>query len=423
MVLRRVLLAIAALAVVLLPLPGLASDEQPQQPACQGSGCGAKPASAQRWAVRLAGTWSAGTGDGAAGNGATGNGGTVPAAGQAYVAAGGGVAALGTGLSVTGYTLARGAEPELWQTTLNAPAGAVIMSVRAWPGVITVGLLAPGGHSRTEVVLDALTGQELRRYPAAVFGGAVSASKATTVVIGPAAVTGYDNATGRVRWQHTTAAGQSWQADGQTLYVAQSPGGYLGSSPVTALKVINLTTGTERIVGSPLGRPFSGTLAIAEDGAVLFASPAGVTAYSGSTGGALWAMRAAVPEGTDPAARLVYLTSAAGALTGVDPLTGIVRASIPGSAVAGSAGIYVVRSGIALGIDSGANGTAWGYNVAAGRVTWTSPPLPWPHFYSDLSGLGGSAAVSGDVAVVTMCLHLAASPGLCADPKLVAFTL
>ena len=79
---------------------------------------------------------------------------------------------------------------------------------------------------------------------------------------------------------------------------------------MTALQVINLATGTERMLSSPLGSPFSGTLAIAADGAVLFASPAGVTAYSGSTGGMLWTKPGAVPEGTDPAAGLVYLTSA-----------------------------------------------------------------------------------------------------------------
>ena len=373
--------------------------------------------SALRWTVGLSGTWSAGTGPGS-----TGDGGTVPAFGQqAYVAVGGGVAVLGTGLDLTGYTLSRG--KKLWNTTLGAPDGTVIMSVRAWPGVITVGLLAPGGRSRTEVVLDATTGIELRRYPAAVFGGAVTASKATTVIIGPAAVTSYDNATGRVRWQHKTAGGQSWQADGLTFYMAQSSGGYLSSSPVTALQVINLATGTERMLSSPLGRPFSGTLAIAADGAVLFASPSGVTAYSGSTGGVLWAEPGAVPEGTDPAAGLVDLTSPGGALAGVDPLTGTVRAAVPAATAAGAAGLYVVRDGVALGLDSGANGTAWEYNMAQGRVAWTSPALPWPHFFADLSGLGGSAALAEDMVVVTACPHLAASPGVCADPELVALNL
>ena len=129
------------------------------------------------------------------------------------------------------------------------------MSVRAWPGVVTVGLLAPGGRSRTEVVLDATTGNEVRRYPAAVLGGAVAASKADDRRHRPGRVTSYTNATGRVRWQHKAVGGQSWQADGQTLYLAESAGGYLSSSPVTALQVINLATGTERMLQFPPRQP------------------------------------------------------------------------------------------------------------------------------------------------------------------------
>jgi hypothetical protein len=408
------MVAVALLAVVLFPLRVLASDTPARQPACQGSGCHAQPVSAQRWAAGLSGIWSAGTGPGT-----TGDGGTVPAIGQAYVAVGGGVAVLGTGLSVTGYTLSSG--KELWQTALDAPLFTEVMSVRAWPGVITVGLLAPDGRSRTEVVLNAATGNQVRRYPAAVFGGVVAASKSTTVIVGPAAVTSYNNATGRVRWQDKTAGGQAWQVDGQTLYMAESPGGYLGSSQVTALRVMDLATGTQRLLSSPFGRPFAGTLAMAADGAVLFASPSGVTAYSGSTGGVLWAKHGAVPEGTDPAAGLVDLTLAGGALAGVAPETGTVRASVPASAAA--AGLYVVRDGVALGLNTGANGTAWEYDMAKGQVTYTSPALPWPHFYSDLSGLGGSAAVSGDMVVVTACPRLASSPGMCDDPELVAFSV
>jgi hypothetical protein len=413
---RRVGVAVALLIVVLFPLPVLASDTPAVQRACPGGGCGAKPVSAQLWAVTLSGAWSAGTGPGV-----TGDGGTVPADAQAYVAVGGGVAVLGTGLSVTGYKLSTG--KQLWQTAIDAPFGTQIMSVRAWAGVITVGLLAPDGRSRTEVVLNATTGNQVRRYPAAVFGGAVAASKSTTVIIGPATVTSYNNATGLVRWQHKTAGGQAWQVDGQKLYMAESPGGSLGSSQVTALRVIDLATGTQRMLSSPLGRPFSGTLAIAADGAVLFASPAGVTAYSDSTGGTLWSKRDAVPEGTDPAAGLVDLTLPGGVLAGVDPSTGRVRASVPASAATGAAALYVVRDGVALGLSGGADGTAWGYNMAKSGVGWTWPTLPWPHFFSDLSGLGGSAAVSGDTVVVTACQRLASSPGLCAHPELVAFKL
>jgi hypothetical protein len=344
----------------------------------------------------------------------------VPAAGQAYVAVGGSLAVLGTGLSVTGYTLTAG--KQVWQTTLAASPGTAIVSVRAWQDVVTVGLLAPDGRSRTEVVLDATTGDPLRRYQAAVFGGAVAASRSTTVIVGTSSVTGYDNATGRVRWQHGTAVGESWQVDAETLFLADAGRAGQGTSQATALAVIDLSTGTERQLNAPLGAPFSGTLAgTAGAAVVLFASSAGVTAYNGSTGGVLWSVPHAVPEGTDPVTGLVDLTLAGGALAAVDPLTGTVLASVPASAVAGAAGLYVVRAGVALGLDSGANGTAWGYDMTKGQVAWTSPPLPWPHFFSDLSGLGGSAATSGDMVVVTACARLAAAPGTCADPELVAF--
>jgi hypothetical protein len=417
LVIRRAGIALVLLIVVLFPLPVLASDTPPRQPPmCQGDGCRATPVSAERWAERLTGPWSAGTGPET-----TGDGGTVPAVGQAYVAVGGGAAVLGLRLSVTAYNLSSG--KQLWQTTLDATIGTAIVSVRAWPDVITVGLLAPDGRSRTEAVLNASTGRQLRRYPAAVFGGAVAASKSTTVVVGSTAVTSYDNATGGVRWQHGTAGGQAWQTDGQTLYMAESAAGYLGSAPVTTLRVIDLATGTQRSLSSPLGRPFSGTLALAADGAVLFASPGGVTAYSGSTGGELWSEGHAVTEGTDPLSGLVDLTLSTGALAEVDPFTGTVQAEVPSSVAASGAGLYVVRDGVAFGLNGGGSGTAWGYGMPKGQVTWTSPPLPWPHFFSDLSGLGGSAAVDSDVVVVTACARLASSPGICAEPELVAFSV
>lgn len=415
-------LALVMLVVVLVPLPVLASDTPQRPPACEGSGCRAQKVSALRWAEPLVGTWPAGTWSAGTGPGTTGDGGTVPVDGQgAYLAVGDGIAVVGTGLSLTGYDQDTGRER--WETTLTAPVGTEIVSVRAWPGVITVGLLAPGGHSRTEAVIEAATGKEFRHYPAAVFGGAVTASSTTTVIIGRTTVTSYDNATGRVRWQRTTSGAQSWQADGQRLYLAEAPGGYLNSSPVTAVKVINLSTGTEQVLSSPLGQPFSGTLAMAADGAVLFASPAGMTAYSESTGDALWSEPGWVPEATDPVAGQVDVTAANGALLGVDPHNGAVLASVPAGVATGAAALYVVRDGVALGLDGGANGAAWGYDMSTGQVTWTLPALPWPHFFSGTAGLGGSAAASGDLVVVTACPHLAASQGICADPELVAFTV
>ena len=281
------MLAAALLAVLFFPVPGPASGQPPA--ACHG--CRVPPASAERWVSALSGAWTAG--DGAAG--------TVPLSGQAYVAVGGGVAAVGAGLTVTGYGLRNG--ESLWQLTLNAPAGSSIMSVRAWPGVVTAGIIAKGGRTRTEVVIDAATGAVLRQYPAAVFGGAVAASAATAVVVGPASVTSYDNGNGRVRWRRPAGVGQTWRADGDILYVAESAGGYLAAAPVTSLRVINLETGAERTLHSPLGDAFSGTLAVAADSAVLFTSAAGVTAYSGSTGEMLWSMPERGPRGRGPVGR------------------------------------------------------------------------------------------------------------------------
>lgn len=413
---RRVVLAVALVVLILVPLPVLASDTPPRQAGCAGSGCHAQAVHARLWAARLAGTWSAGTGPGTVGDG-----GTVPVNGQgAYLAVGSGLVTVGTGLTLTGYDEDNGSRR--WQTTLAAPAGTEIMSVRAWPGAITVGLLAPDGRSRSEAVLDPATGTELRSYPAAVFGGAVSASTATTVVIGTNTVTSYNNATGRIRWQHTTGGDESWQADGQTLYLAQAPGGPPGSSPVTALNVINMETGAERVLSSPLGQPFSGTLAMATDGAALFASSAGVQAYDGETGRELWDQAGWIPEGADPAGREADFATTDGALVAADPRTGHVRATAPAAAATGTAAFYVVRDGVAFGLNSGANGDAWGYDMATRKVTWTWPALPWPHFFSDPSGLGGSAAASGDIVAVSTCPTLA-SPGICADPELVAFKI
>jgi hypothetical protein len=389
--LRRGVLAVVLLAVAFFPVPGAASGQQ--APACHG--CRTQPANAARWTSRLPGQWMAG-------DGATG---TVPVSGQAYVAVGGGMAVVGAGLTVTGYGLRDG--HLLWQVTLTGPAGASIMSVRAWPGVVTAGLAGPSGQTRTEVVLDSATGIELRRYRAAVFGGAVAASPASSVIIGPTAVTSYDNVTGAVLWRLTIGADQAWRADGGTLYVTQSPGGYLASAPVTGLRVIDLRSGSERTLDSPPGHPFTGTISVATEGVVLFTSADGVTAYSASTGGTLWSMPGVVPEGADPVTHLTYLTRADGVLVGVDPLSGTVKAKVSGSTAGGSAGIYVVRGGVALGLDSGQGGEAWGYNFAAGRVTWTAPGLPWPHYFSDLSGLGGSAALAGDMVVVAACARLA----------------
>jgi hypothetical protein len=388
-------LALALLGVAFIPLAGNASG--PPAAACAGPACQA-PASPQRWAVPLTGSWAVGSGLA----------GTYPLSGQAYVAAGDGVAAVGDGLTVSAYRLATGALA--WQETLGGfGPGAAVMSVRAWPGVVTAGVAGRGG-TRTEVVLDAGTGVPLRRYPAALFGGTVAASATTTIVIGTSSVTSYDNRTGKVRWQRPADSRQAWRTDGDDLYITESAGGYLAGAPVTGLRVIDLATDNERTLSSPASSPFRGTLAGVVAGVVIFSAPDGVSAYSGATGALLWTRGGVVPEGTDPGEGLAYFTSASGSLLGLSPLTGRVTRSVSGATAPGGGGLYVVRGGVALGLDSGASGQAWGYSLVAGRVTWTAAGLPWPHYFADVSGIGGSAATVGDTVVIAACGRLAPAP-------------
>jgi hypothetical protein len=328
----------------------------------------------------------------------------------AYLSVGDGVVAVGSGLTVTGYSSKTGALR--WRVTLAGfPAGAAIVSVRTWPGEVTAGVSyrASGGPERTEVVLSDPAGAQTGRYPAAAFGGAVAGGPQDTVIVGPAEVTSYDNATGHIRWQRSTGqVAQAWRTDGGSLYVTDSAAGYVGSAPVTALRRIDLATGAELLVRPLESLSFAGTLSAAFDGVVLFSSAAGVTAYDGLTGDELWAINGAVPEGADPRQERIYLTRGSN-LIGVGPWTGRINATASGSAVNGSAGVYVVRGGMALGLDQGANGDAWGYNIAAQRVTLTSAGLGWPHYFVDLSGVGGSADPASNLVVIAACPQLAPS--------------
>jgi hypothetical protein len=395
--LRRWVLALVLLGVALVPYPAQSAASGPPAPACR-SGCrsGAVP-SMVAWTRPLPGSWDV----------VPGLTGTVPAAGLAYVSVGHGVAALGIGLTVYGYSAGSGAL--LWTQALTGfPADAAIVSVRTWPGEVTAGVTyTSAGHlQRTEVVFSAASGSPTGRYPAALFGGAVGGSAQYTVIVGATAVTSYDNTTGRIRWQRPTGpVEQAWRTDGSSLYVAESASGFLGSAPVTALRRIDLATGAEYVVQSLEGVSFPGTLSAAFDGVVLFSSAGGVTAYNGTTGAWLWFKGGAVPEGTDPRRQRIYLTEGSN-LVGVNPLTGRVTATASGSAVNGSAGVYVVRDGVALGLDQGAGGDAWGYDVSAQRVTLAAPGLPWPHYFVDPDGVGGSADPASSTVVIAACIQL-----------------
>src|SRR5215469_16134071 len=236
-------LSFAAVLVVAAITPGQASSGSLGQ--CQNNPCVA--AGTVRWARLLPGSW-------VAQNGMTG---TTPAQGQAYAAVGSDVAAVGLGTTVAAYAAGTG-EP-LWTTGLTGfQPGAAIMSVRVWPGVVTIGVALPAaagpgtgsatGPVRDEVVLRATTGRLVRAYPAAQFGGAVAASGARTVIVGQHSVTSYANHTGKVVWSRPTGpVPQAWQVDGNHLYMAVPAGGHL-SGTVAALRRIDLNTGAEREV-------------------------------------------------------------------------------------------------------------------------------------------------------------------------------
>jgi outer membrane protein assembly factor BamB len=394
-------------------IPSRASSA-PSKP-CAGSSC--RTSGRVRWTARLPGSWVA----------QPGLTGTVTRQDSPYAAESSQVAAVGFGTTVLAYSAGSGTP--LWQDELTGfPAGSSIVSIRAWSGVVTAGVDVPGGKPgrsvRREVVLAAGTGVRRDTYPAALYGGAVSADARHTVVVGSRSVTSYDNATGKPLWrQGTGSAEQAWRVDGSELYVTESTDGYLGSAPVTALRRINLETGNERVV-SPPGQAFAGQLSLATDGVVVFAGPTGLTGYVGSTGQLLWHRTGVLPEFVDVEPPTLYVASGASgaSLVGIDPVSG---GDTTKQAAPGSAGLYAVRGGIALGLDQGALGDAWGYSFATRRVVWTSERLPWPHFFVDLSGLGGSADPSSDTVLLAACARVgtaasatAAPP--CARPELVA---
>jgi hypothetical protein len=194
--------------------------------------------------------------------------------------------------------------------------------------------------------------------------------------------------------------------------MAESAGADLGAAPITALRRIDTAAGVQRQILPRLApdagisaannpEAFEGTLDGAFDGVVLFSAAAGVTAYDGATGIELWTVPDSVPEGTDPEQNEIYLARGT-TLLEVSP-AGRIEATAPDL----GGGMYVVRDGFALGLDPGSAGAAWGYDIGAERVALSAAGLGWPHYFADLSGIGGSADPDGDLVVIAAC----AQPG------------
>jgi hypothetical protein len=426
----------AALAVLLAAVLTAAIVITRLGSACRGgtSACAAR--NYVRWSRSLGGSWIAQ--DGVEG--------TVLSQGQAAVAAGDGVAVIGFGLTLSVYDVSTGF-PRWTQSLAGMPAGSAITSVRAWRGVVTVGVSMPSGAAptditgssaagtaagasgsalaRREIVLDAVTGKQLRAYDAAASGGAVLAGVKRTVVVGDTAVTSYLNKTGRATWRDPTgAAGQAWRVAGRKLYVTVSAGGQVGTDPVTAVRQIDLRSGAERLIRPPRGS-FDGALNGVVGGSLVFSGSSGLSLYSVANGKLTGQVPSAVAEGADPVLGVLY-ANIGGSLTGLDPATGRAVPVRPGTV---PYGVYGVRAGVALGLDTGAGGAAWGYSIAKRHVLWTAKALPWPHYFVGDSGLGGSVdPASGTVLLVT-CLAtgqpvrgtvIGGSGKTCLKPRLVA---
>jgi PQQ-like domain len=392
--------AFVALLVALALSTGPVSGAQP----CTDRAC--LSAGRVRWSRPLPGTWVAGPGQA----------GTVPAQGGAYAALNHGVAAVGIGSMVYAYRSRTGV-PRWTADLARLGAGARVVAIRVWPTVVTAGVDVPAGTGgtviRREVVLSEATGRLLRSFPAAPFGGAVSGYRRHTVIVGNTAVTSYDDASGAVDWNRRTGpAAQAWRRDRTVLYMTVATGGYLSGAPVRELRRIDLRTGAQQLV-RPAGRSFSGQLNRVLDGVVVFTDSRGTVGYSGRTGARLWRRNGAVPALSDPGGHLLYLSYGA-TLTGIDPWSGHTEVHVAGGSAAGTSAFYAARDGVVLGLDPGSQGDAYGYGPADGRVLWTNSSLPWPHFFVDLSGIGGSAdpasggvllAACGGVGPGQRCLH------------------
>ena len=115
----------------------------------------------------------------------------------------------------------------------------------------------------------------------------------------------------------------------------------------------------------------------------------------------------------DAVAGRLYLLSG-NTLIGLNPRTGstLIRVN-----AASSSGLYGIREGAVLGIDHGALGKAWGFGIAARQVLWTSRPLPWPHYFVDLSGIGGSAQPDQDAVLLAICGRVAAQAAGATVPR------
>jgi len=195
------------------------------------------------------------------------------------------------------------------------------------------------------------------------------------VIVGPTSVASYANATGKAVWRDPIGpAEQAWLVAGRSVYVTVSAHGQVGTAPVTAVRQIDLRTGSERLIRPP-GGSFDGRLAAVVAGVLVFSGSTGLRMYSAATGHLTGQRPGAVVEGVDPVLGILY-PDVRGVLTGIDPVTGH---DAPGTAAAMSVGIYGVRAGVALGLTPGAGvrpgGSASRRGTSSGRRSHCPGPI------------------------------------------------
>ena len=131
-------------------------------------------------------------------------------------------------------------------------------------------------------------------------------------------------------------------------------------------------SGEEIVLSSVTGKQIRTYRAGNADGAVtavigralVLSSSSGLSMYSVASGYLTGQRLRAVAEWADPVRNVLY-ADIAGVLTGIDPAT---ERNKPDEGAAIPGGVYGVHAGVALGLNPGDQGAAWGYSVAKRRV-------------------------------------------------------
>ena len=134
-------------------------------------------------------------------------------------------------------------------------------------------------------MLNAVSGKQIRTFPATRFGGAVNATVRSTVVIGRNAVTSYSNSTGRCALALRDRLGPAGLGAQRGLAVRDRVRDGRGRDGAGYRRPADqLETGKEGLI-QPVGGAFDGRLSGAFHGTLLFLAGDGLRMYNEKTGG------------------------------------------------------------------------------------------------------------------------------------------